>query len=76
MSSKMLLQATTSPLAPLLVGEGKRVLQCLTDIKMHPFSYQEKGVGMSSKMLLHATTSPLAPFLVGEGKKGSAMFNR
>ncbi len=43
MSSKMLLQATTSPLAPLLVGEGKRVLQCLTDIKMHPFSYQEKG---------------------------------
>jgi len=41
-------KSTTSPLAPLLVGEGNRVRRQLLYCTIHPFSFQEKGVGMSS----------------------------
>jgi len=41
-------KSTTSPLAPLLVGEGNRVRRQLLYCTIHPFSFQEKVVGMSS----------------------------
>jgi hypothetical protein len=36
-------KSTTSPLAPLLVGEGNRVRRQLLYCTIHPFSFQEGG---------------------------------